>query len=80
MFFNVLLFCLKGYSETSSFSPRIGQYHKTNQAASYTNQLLLDTHQIYKSFNDGHEVLYLFLDMLKTYDKVWHKGLIFKLK
>ena len=47
---------------------------------SCTNQLLSITHQIYKSFDDGHEVLSVFLDMSKAFDKVWHKGLIFKLK
>ena len=47
---------------------------------SCTNQLLSITHQIYKSFDDGHEVCSVFLDMPKAFDKVWHKGLIFKLK
>ena len=37
-------------------------------------------HQIYKSFDDGHEVFSVFLDMSKVFDKVWHEGLIFKLK
>ena len=47
---------------------------------SCTNQLLSITHQIYKSFDNGHEVCPVFLDMSKAFDKVWHKGLIFKLK
>ena len=47
---------------------------------SCTNQLLLITHQIYKSFDDGHEVRSVFLDMSQAFDKVWHKCLIFKLK
>ena len=47
---------------------------------SCTNQLLSITHQIYKSFDDGHEVRSVFLDMSKAFDKVWHKGLAFKLK
>ena len=47
---------------------------------SCTNQHLSITHQIYKSFDDGHEVGFVFLDMSKAFDKVWHKGLIFKLK
>ena len=44
------------------------------------NQLLSITHEIYKSFDDGIEVRGVFLDILKTLDKVWHNGIIFKLK
>ena len=47
---------------------------------SCTNQLLSITHQIYKSFDNSHEVRSVFLDMSKTFDKEWHKCLIFKLK
>ena len=36
-----------------------------------TNQLLLITHQTYKSFDDGHEVRSVFLDMSKAFDEVW---------
>ena len=43
------------------------------------NQLLPITHQIHKSFDDGHEVRSVFLNMSKSFDKLWHKGLIFKL-
>ena len=60
-----------------SISPRIVQYHKTSQVL---NQLLSITYQIYKCFDDGQEVRYVFLDISKAFDKVWHKGLIFKLK
>ena len=47
---------------------------------SFTNQLLAITHEIYKSFGDGYEVRRVFLDISKAFDKVWHKGLIYKLK
>ena len=49
---------------------------------SYTNQLLSITHQIYSSFDDynSREVRGVFLDMSKAFDKVWHDGLIYKLK
>ena len=47
---------------------------------SCVNQLLSITHQIFKSLNNGHEVRSVLLDMSKAFDKVWHKGLIFKLK
>ena len=44
------------------------------------NQLLSITYEIYKSFDDGFEVRGVFLDISKAFDKVWHKGIIFKLK
>ena len=44
------------------------------------NQLLSITHEIYKSFDDGFVVRGVFLDISKAFDKVWHKGIIFKLK
>ena len=44
------------------------------------NQPLSITHEIYQSFDDNLEVRAVFLDISKAFDKVWHKGLIFKLK
>ena len=44
------------------------------------NQLLSITYEIYKSFDDRFEVRGVFLDISKAFDKVWHKGIIFKLK
>ena len=43
------------------------------------NQLLSITHEIYQSF-DGFDVHKVFLDISKAFDKVWHDGIIFKLK
>ena len=43
------------------------------------NQLLSITHEIFQSFDVGFEVRSVFLDISKAFDKVWHKGLIFKL-
>ena len=38
------------------------------------------THNIYKSFDDDYDVRGVFLDISKTFDKVWQDGLIFKLQ
>ena len=38
------------------------------------------THEINKSLDNGCEVRAVFLDISKAFDKVWHKGLIYKLK
>ena len=45
-------------------------------------QLLSITHEIYKHFdcNPPAETREIFLDILKAFDKIWHEGLIFKLK
>jgi len=49
---------------------------------STTNQLLDLIDTIHQSFdaNDSLEVRAVFMDISKAFDKVWHKGLIFKLK
>ena len=47
---------------------------------SCTFQLLSIVHEIYQSFDDNYEVRGVFLDISKAFDKVWHEGLIFKLK
>ena len=46
------------------------------------NQLISITHEIFNSFdtNPTLEVRGLFLDISKAFDKVWHEGIIFKLK
>ena len=47
---------------------------------SCVNELLSITHEIYKSFDDRYEVRGVFLGIPKAFDKVWHNGLIYKLK
>ena len=43
------------------------------------NQLLSITHEIYESFDVGLEVRSVFLDISKTFDKVLHDSIIYKL-
>ena len=49
---------------------------------STTNQLIDLVNVIHKSFDSrgSYEVRSVFLDISKAFDKVWHEGLIFKLK
>ena len=49
---------------------------------SCVQQLISITHEIYNAFdcNPSLEVRGVFLDISKAFDKVWHDGLIYKLK
>lgn len=44
------------------------------------NQLLAITTEIYNSFEKRDETRAVFLDMSKAFDKVWHEGLVLKMK
>ena len=46
------------------------------------NQPLAITHEIFEAFdcNPALEVISVFLDMSKSFDKLWHEGLLFKLR
>ena len=37
-------------------------------------------YDIYQSLHDGLETKDVFLDVSKAFDKVWHEGLLYKLK
>ena len=50
----------------------------TNQSGvkpgdAWINQLLSITHKIYVSFDEKYEVIGVFLDTSKIFDKVWHE-------
>ena len=44
------------------------------------NQLLSITTEIYNAFESLDETRAVFLDISKAFDKVWHEGLVFKLR
>ena len=46
---------------------------------STVNQLTFLYNKICKALDEGLEVRFIFFDVSKAFDKVWHKGLIFKL-
>ena len=49
---------------------------------STVNQILSITYQIYSALEEfpSRETRAVFLDISKAFDKVWHDGLLFKLK
>ena len=64
-------------TEHSLLSEKQGGYrqnHGTEQ------QLLYLTHNIYKSLDTRHHFTAIYLDIAKYFDKIWHKGLLFKCK
>ena len=44
------------------------------------NQLLYISNEFYKTLDGGKEIRVVFCDISKVFDRVWHKGLIHKLK
>ena len=51
-------------------------YSSNKTLDSTVNQLLKIVHQIYQDINNGKDTCLVFLDVSKTFDKVWHKGVI----
>jgi hypothetical protein len=47
---------------------------------SAVNQLLFITDKIHKALENGHEICMVFLDVSKAFDRVWHSGLLLKLR
>ena len=67
------------FEENALFSSCQSGFRKGDSCIS---QLLSITHDIYKNFdaNPTLDTRGVFLDISKAFDRVWHKGLIFKLK
>ena len=51
-----------------------------NPGNSCINQLISITHEIYLSFDKKFELRGVFLHISKAFYKVWHEGLIYRLK
>ena len=65
------------FTESNLISPNQSGFKPGD---SCMTQILSITHEIYKSFDDGREVQGIFLDISKAFDKLWHQGLLHKLK
>ena len=65
------------FSENDLISPKQSGFRPGD---SCTNQILSIAHEILSTFDDGHEVRGVFLDISKAFDRVWHEGLLFKLQ
>jgi hypothetical protein len=44
------------------------------------NQLISISNDFGKAIDDGKEIRIIFCDISKAFDRVWHKGLLYKLK
>ena len=44
------------------------------------NQLLYIANMFSKALDEGKEIRVIFFDISKAFDRVWHRGLLFKLK
>ena len=70
---------LKYFKENNLLSPHQSGFITGD---SCVQQLIAITHEIYKAFDcsPSLEVRGVFLDISKTFDKVWHDELLYKLK
>ena len=74
-------------TQSMSISVQINCSHPINQVFDQAtrqsiNSSLYITHKIYSAFEEfpSRETRAVFLDISKAFDKVWHDGLLFKLK
>lgn len=66
------------YLITNSLLTPLNSGFKKHDSA--VNQLIVLYDNICKSLEQKHDVRLVFLDLSKAFDRVWHKGLLFKLK
>ena len=68
---------LKHFLDNNLITPKQSGFRPGD---SRINQLLSITHDIFTSFDNALDVIGVFLDISKAFHKVWHDGLICKLK
>ena len=66
----------KQISDNNLLSPNQSGFRTED---SCINQLLSITYNIFHCFDEGMETRAIPLDISKAFDKVWHKGVIYKL-
>ena len=82
MFFKIFerLVYNKMYSflmDNKLLNPHNSGFHSGDDTVS---QLLSITHKLTEALDGGKDGRIVFLDLSKAFDKVWHKGVLFKLK
>ena len=65
------------FSENDLTLPQHSEFRSDD---SCSNQLLSIAYEFFSAFDDGHEVRCVFLNISKVFNRVWHKGLLFKLQ
>ena len=80
MFEKVIFNSLYGYLNINNLLSRNQSGFRPGDST--TNQLLFLVNEIHEAFENPKslEVRAVFLDISKAFDKVWHDGLLFKLK
>ena len=73
VYLNLYDHCMKN----KLLSPKNSGFKKGDGAI---NQMLCITDNIYKALDCGKDVVMVYLDISKAFDKVWHKGLLYKLQ
>ena len=64
------------YSEHNILTPKNSGLKKKD---STINQLIHLSHLVYKGLDDEKKIALVFMDITKAFDKIWHKGLVYKL-
>lgn len=55
-------------------------YNQVKSGDSTTNQLAEIYNTIISNFDKGKDIRFIFCDISKAFDRVWHEGMIYKLK